>query len=157
MTSAQIIQSFKIAFLSIGIIMLTGQTFATTWYEPTATFPDENAPEPVQTTLLDQEKLGYFASHGLYSFAGGYIQDFLDVGGRVPGDDLSAESDSNTNLLVAGKIGVNMDEYAVPEPLYEMDVWGDIKIRAFRSEVNPGVNYPAPVCTANTGDLVLCN
>ncbi len=154
MSNSEIIKSFKIAFLSVGIIMLTGQVFATTWYEPTATFPDENAPEPVQTTLLDQEKLGYFASHGLYSFAGGYIQDFLDVGGRHIEEFVN---DSNTNLLVAGKIGVNMDEYAVPEPLYEMDVWGDIKIRAFRSEVNPGVNYPAPVCTANTGNLVLCN
>ncbi|MBP6911879.1 MAG: hypothetical protein KBB88_01610 [Candidatus Pacebacteria bacterium] len=156
MSNSEIIKSFKIAFLSVGIIMLTGQVFATTWYEPTATFPDENAPEPVQTTLLDQEKLGYFASHGLYSFAGGYIQDFLDVGGRVPVDDLSAESDSNTNLLVAGKIGVNMDEYAVPEPLYEMDVWGDIKIRAFSSGVNPGVNYPAPVCVIAEGTIQLC-
>lgn len=153
MSKSEIIQSFKIAFLSIGIIMLTGQVFAMTWYEPTATFPDENAPEPVNVTATDQDKLGRFESKGLYSYAGGYIQTVLNVGGV----DNIYKYDKNTNALVSGKMGINFDALGPGFlPLYEMDVNGAIKVRDFRSGLNPGVVYPAPVCVIAEGTIKLC-
>lgn len=152
MSKSEIIQSFKIAFLSIGIIMLTGQVFAMTWYEPTASFPDDNAPEPVNITEIDQDKLGRLETKGLYSYAGGYIQTLLRVGGKYT---LEPYLDKDTNLLVAGKVGINMDE-AESIPLYAVDVRGDMMIRTFTSALNPGVNYPAPVCVNANGDLFLC-
>lgn len=147
MNKKDIIQSTKIIILATIIAMGTSYALGTDWYEPGLL---TNVAEVVNKGDVLQEKTGAFSANGLSSWADGYFFSTLKVGG-------TGATDADSNMLVAGKLGINLDAVAPGTlPSTQLDVNGSIKSSNLSLANNPGTTYNASVCANADGILIIC-
>lgn len=152
--------------LLIALVIGVGVSFvsAEVWTEPGCTLPDCNVAAPIHTGTSMQIKKGsanFISDDG----SGSIIADILSVfGTSYFAGDVAVGSPSaifgtpNTNLLITGKLGINLDATGAvtPAPTAEVDVNGTVRFSHLAQINNEDAPYPAPVCVTNSGDLELC-
>lgn len=155
--------------LLIALVIGVGVSFvsAEVWTEPGCTLPDCNVAAPIHTGTSTQTKAGsinFISDDG----SGEIRTDILSVFGTSyfagdvkVGDPSSAPPTLSTNLLITGRLGVNLDEgvgalMPTPSPSAELDVKGDLRFSELSQLDNPDAPYPAPVCVNDNGTLELC-
>jgi len=156
--------TLKTLILALVIGVGTALTFGATWFEPGATPTGNNVDAPINTSMSVQTKSGGLNiisdtdepelwANILSIFGTTYLAGDVKVG-----DTFESPATPSNNMMITGKLGINLDATAVvtPPATQTIDVNGQARFFDLSALANPDAEFPAPVCINISGTLTLC-